>query len=170
MSEKNIESVSLNDAENKDETKTEISESDAKIAELEKSLAELNDKYLRMAAELENTRRRAAIDSEARARVRAISVAEKILPVADAVDAALKHNPDDEGIKSLALALESAFEKIGISKMATVGKPLDPLLHNAIQVVSAPDGVAPNTISEELQAGYMLGDNVLRTAVVVVAK
>lgn len=167
-----IESVSINDVKNTDKetSQPEVSESDAKIAELEKSLAEMNDKYLRMAAELENTRRRAVLDSESRARVRAISVAEKILPVMDAVDAALKHNPDDAGMKSLALALESAFEKIGITKIETIGKPLDPLLHNAIQVVKPSDDIAPNTITEELQAGYMMGDNVLRTAMVVVAK
>ena len=173
MSEKevNIESVSIDDAKNteKTEQKPEISESDAKIAELEKSLAEMNDKYLRMAAELENTRRRAILDSESRARIRAISVAEKILPVADAVDAALKHNPDDMGIQSMALALKSAFESIGISKMETIGKPLDPALHNAIQVVQS-ENAEPNTIVEEMQSGYMMGDNVLRTAMVVVAK
>lgn len=174
MSEKEvkIESVSINDAKNteKEPKQPEVSKADAKIADLEKSLAELNDKYLRVAAELENTRRRAALDSESRARIRAMGVAEKILPVADAVDAALKHTPDDEGIKSMALALKSAFETIGISKMETVGKTLDPTLHNAIQVVDAPEGVAPNTIVEEMQPGYMFGDNVLRTAMVVVAK
>lgn len=167
-----IESVSVSAAENKkaEPAKSEATESDAKIAELEKSLAELNDKYLRMAAELENTRRRAVLDSESRARSRAISVAEKILPVMDAVDAALKHNPDDEGIKSLRLALDSAFEKIGITKIETVGKPLNPTVHNAIQVVTTSDKVEPNTVTEELQAGYMMGDSVLRTAMVVVAK
>lgn len=160
-----VESVSLNDA-NQESTENET----AAVAELTKKLDELNDKYLRMAAELENTRRRAAIDSEARARARAMMVAEKILPVMDAVDAALKHSPDDAGIKSMARALESAFEQIGISKIETVGKPMNPTLHNAIQVAPLTEGVAPNTIVEEMQAGYMFGENVLRTAMVVVAK
>ena len=162
-----IEQVSVDDAE-----KSTVADAatDTRIPELEAALADMNDKYLRAMAELENTRRRGAIDAESRARVRAISVAEKILPVADAVDAALKLAPDDAGIKSLALALESAFEQIGIVKMETVGKLLDPTRHNAIQVVNAPDGVAPNTITEELQAGYMMGDTILRTAMVVVAK
>lgn len=143
---------------------------DSRVAELEGALADMNDKYLRAMAELENTRRRAAIDSESRARTRAMSVAEKILPVMDAVDAALKHAPDDAGIKSLALALKSAFAEIGVVRMDVVGKPLNPVLHNAIQVVDAPENTAPNTIIEELQPGYMFGDNVLRTAMVVVAK
>lgn len=164
-----IESVSIDDAAKSENLESEMSESDAKIADLEKSLADLNDKYLRTAAELENTRRRAILDAESRARTRAMAVAEKILPVMDAVDVALKHNPDDMGIQSMALALKSAFESIGISKMETIGKPLDPALHNAIQVVQS-ENAEPNTIVEEMQSGYMMGDNVLRTAMVVVAK
>ncbi len=95
-----IEQVSVDDAE-----KSTVADAatDTRIPELETALADMNDKYLRAMAELENTRRRAAIDAESRARVRAISVAEKILPVADAVDAALKLAPDDAGIKSLSL-------------------------------------------------------------------
>ena len=166
-----VEQVSLDDATPAPEQPIPEQESgaDARIAELEKSLADVNDKYLRAAAELENTRRRAAIDSESRARARAMSVAEKILPVMDAVYAALKHTPDDEGIKSMARALESAFDSIGITRIESVGKVLNPIQHNAIQVVAAQD-VAPNTVVEELQAGYMFGDSVLRTAMVVVAK
>ena len=166
-----VEQVSLDDAANSPEQPIPEQESvtDTRIAELEKTLADVNDKYLRTAAELENTRRRAAIDSESRARARAMSVAEKILPVIDAVYAALKHTPDDEGIKSMARALESAFDSIGITRIESVGKVLNPIQHNAIQVVDVKD-TAPNTIVEELQAGYMFGDTVLRTAMVVVAK
>ena len=139
------------------------------VEKLQSQLAEMNDKYLRLAAELENTRRRAALDAESRARNRAMGVAEKILPVMDAVDAALKHSPDDEGIKSMARALESAFAQIGIVRIESVGEPLNPMFHNAIQVVDSPDHKT-NTIVEEMQTGYMFGDTVLRTAMVVVAK
>ena len=105
-----VEQVSLADANTPAPDKdTTAPAQDSRVAELDGALADMNDKYLRAMAELENTRRRAAIDSESRARTRAMSVAEKILPVMDAVDAALKHAPDDAGIKSLALALKSAF-------------------------------------------------------------
>ncbi len=141
------------------------------VEKLTAQIAELNDKYLRIAAELENTRRRAAIDADAAARNRAMNIAGKILPVMDAVDAALKHSPDDAGIQSMARALESAFAQIGITKMETLGTVLNPQFHNAIQVIEAPDKNAPaNTIVEEMQSGYMFGDNVLRTAMVVVCK
>ena len=70
----------------------------------------------------------------------------------------------------MAAALRSAFDQIGIVRIESLGKPLNPTLHNAIQVVDAPDGTESNTIVEEMQPGYMFGDNVLRTAMVVVAK
>ncbi len=155
-----IESVSINDApanENID------------VAKLQDDLAQMNDKYLRLAAELENTRRRAALDAESRARNRAMGVAEKILPVMDAVDAALKHSPDDAGIQSMARALESAFAQIGITKIESIGEKLNPMFHNAIQVVESPDAET-NAIVDEMQTGYMFGDTILRTAMVVVAK
>ena len=166
--EAKMETVSVSDvvAETPDNTPID----NAEVAELTEKLAELNDKYLRVAAELENTRRRAALDAESRARTRAMGVAEKILPVMDAVQAALKHAPDDEGIKSMARALDAAFAQIGIVKIESIGEVMNPLFHNAIQVVPVSEGVKPNTIVEELQAGYMFGDTVMRTAMVVVAK
>ena len=131
----------------------------------------MNDKYLRVAAELENTRRRATLDIESVSRNRAMSVAEKILPVMDAVQSALKHSPDDEGIKSMERALQNAFAQIGITKIETIGQPLNPQFHNAIQMVDKPDEkTATNTIIDEMQSGYMFGDTVLRTAMVIVSK
>lgn len=160
-----VESVSIDDATNT--TPTDVATPE--VEKLTTELTELNDKYLRLAAELENTRRRAALDAESRARNRAISVAEKILPVMDAVDAALKHNPDDAGIQSMARALESAFEQIGITRIKSIGETLNPMQHNAIQVIDTPD-TKPNTIVDEMQPGYMYGDTILRTAMVIVAK
>lgn len=162
-----IETVSV------DDTKPEVSEDKQTeiIEQLNSKIAELNDKYLRVAAELENTRRRASLDIESVSRNRAMSVAEKILPVMDAVNAALKHNPDDEGIKTMERALENAFAQIGIVKIETVGEKLNPQFHNAIQMVDKPDEKTPtNTIIEEMQTGYMFGDTVLRPAMVVVSK
>lgn len=184
MEDKNvkIDEVSIddtNDAEeqkNKEEPKTveENTKSESDIEKLNQQITDLNDKYLRIAAELENTRRRAVLDAESSARNRAISVAKKFLPVMDAIEAALKHNPEDEGVKSMALAMENAFTQLGITKIETVGNILNPQYHNAIQVVQIDDSqnkkIESNMIIEEMQAGYMFGDSVLRTAMVVVAK
>ena len=161
-----IETVSVDEApEISSDKQTEI------IEQLNNKIAELNDKYLRVAAELENTRRRASLDIESVSRNRAMSVAEKILPVMDAINAALTHNPDDEGIKTMQRAMENAFAQIGIVKIESVGEMLNPQFHNAIQMVDKPDEKTPtNTIISELQPGYMFGDTVLRTAMVTVSK
>ena len=161
-----IETVSVDDKpEITQDKQTEI------IEQLNSKIAELNDKYLRVAAELENTRRRASLDIESVSRNRAMGVAEKILPVMDAVTAALKHNPDDEGIKTMERALQNAFVQIGIVKIESVGEILNPQFHNAIQMVDKPDDKTPtNTIVDEMQTGYMFGDTVLRPAMVVVSK
>jgi len=163
-----IETVSVEDNQQSEispDKQTEI------IQQLNDKVAELNDKYLRVAAELENTRRRASIDIESVSRNRAMSVAEKILPVMDAVQAALKHSPDDEGIKTMERAMANAFSQIGITKIESVGEILNPQFHNAIQIVDKPDEkTATNTIIEEMQPGYMFGDTVLRTAMVIVSK
>lgn len=161
-----IETVSVDDKpEITTDKQTEI------IEQLNNKIAELNDKYLRVAAELENTRRRASLDIESVSRNRAMGVAEKILPVMDAVQSALKHNPDDEGIKTMERALQNAFAQIGIVKIESVGTVLNPQFHNAIQMVDKPDEkTATNTIIEELQTGYMFGDTVLRPAMVMVSK
>lgn len=160
-----VEEVSIDNAADAVSDNTE----NTAVEKLTAQLADMNDKYLRLAAELENTRRRSALDAESRARNRAMSVAQKILPVMDAVDAALKHAPDDAGIKSMAMALDSAFKEIGIAKIETVGQPLNPMYHNAIQVIESPEYTS-NTVVDEMQSGYVFGDTVLRTAMVVVAK
>jgi molecular chaperone GrpE len=167
-----IETVSIDNATETKTTEQPVQdEKDKTISDLTAKVAELNDKYLRVAAELENTRRRASLDIESVARNRVMSVAEKILPVMDAVEMALKHAPDDEGIKTMERALSNAFAKIGIVKIESVGEILNPQFHNAIQMIDKPEPTTPtNTILEEMQTGYMFGDTVLRTAMVVVSK
>ena len=143
---------------------------DAKIAELQNSITDLTDKYMRVAAELENTRRRAARDAESVARTAGMNIAKKFLPVMDALDEALKQTPDDAGIKSLAMAIESAFAQIGIVKIESVGQTLNPQFHSAISTVPTDATHASGAIFQEMQTGYMYGDVVMRPAMVVVCK
>ena len=138
------------------------------IEALNTKIAELNDKYMRALADAENTRRRAGIDSESAARGRAISIAEKFLPLIDAIVAAASHAPDDEGIKSLSAAANGALTSVGITKIETVGQILNPIFHNVIMLEKS--DAAENTITRELQSGYMFGESVLRPAMVAVAK
>ena len=174
-----VEEVSLDDARPCDDAPANdavTTDTDAPAADcghqvdaLIGQVKELNDKYLRSMAELENTRRRAARDTESAVRNRAMSVVRAFLPVMDAVESALNHNPDDAGIQAMARAMSAAFEQVGVKKIESVGVALNPQLHNAIQVTDAPDA-ASGTIVTEMQPGYMFDDTVLRTAMVVVAK
>jgi molecular chaperone GrpE len=166
-----VDAVSVADAETKGdtgETPTEESQN-PEIEKLNATIAELNDKYLRAVAEIENTRRRAAIDADAAARNRAMSVARHFLPVIDAMAAALKHNPDDAGAAAMSRAIDAACAEIGMIKIESVGQKLNPQFHNAIQMIDVA-GTETNTIVEEMQAGFMFGDTVLRPAMVIVAK
>ena len=176
LNETSIEKVSITDVEPAQD-KENVANENSEVAYLAVQVAEMNDKYLRAVAELENTRRRSALDAESVARNRAMSVAGNFLPVMDAVMAARAHTPDDAGIQSMALAMESAFAKIGITKIESLGQQLNPQFHNAVQVIEAhtPDEPCavrsiPNTVIGELQTGYMFGDIVLRPAMVVVCK
>lgn len=147
-----------------DETKIEKINSE----KLQSEVVELNDKYLRAMAELENTRRRAATDAQSAARIRAISVAEKFLPLIDAINAALDHQPENKDFESLVLTASGALESAGIKKIESVGQLLNPIFHNAVHTEESDE--PSGTITREFQSGYILGDVVLRPAAVIVAK
>lgn len=153
--------TTLNDAAN---------EAEKTISELQTTITDLTDKYMRAVAELENTRKRSQRDAESAARTAGMNIAKKFLPVMDALAQAVKQTPDDAGIKSLAMALDSAFAQIGIVKIDSVGQPLNPQFHSAISTVPADEEHTANTIFQEMQSGYMYGDVVLRPAMVVVCK
>lgn len=163
------------DIENKDiikeEENIESAPEKSEVDSLNEKIADITDKYLRTVAELENTRRRAAIDSESVARNRAMNIVEKFLPLIDAIEAAENHAPDDEGIKTLIKAATNVLSKIGITKIQTVGEKLNPIFHNAISVADKPDeNTITDTVASEMQPGYMFGDTVLRPAMVSVYK
>jgi molecular chaperone GrpE len=144
--------------------------------------AELKDKLLRALAEMENVRRRSEREV-AEARIRGItSFASDILTVADNMARALEapaaelRQSADPGAKSLLAGVElierelmRVLEKHGVRKFEPHGEKFDPNLHQAMYEV--PDPLLPaGTVAQVVQAGYMIGDRVLRPALVVVAK
>jgi molecular chaperone GrpE len=156
----------------------ELQEHD-RVGELEKALEEAQAKALYAAAEVQNVRRRA--DQE---RVQAVAYANTgfardMLAIKDNLDRALSHVPDTarsdealsrfiEGIEATARELDSAFARNGVTRVEAKGLPLDPNRHQAmIEIVSEEE---PGTIVEEMQAGYVLKDRLLRPALVGVAK
>ena len=156
----------------------EVAEHD-RTAELESQLAEAKQQTLYAQAEIQNVRRRAEKDvADARAYA-ATAFSRDILSVADNLSRALSAIPDDlrgddrlkgliTGLEATGRELESVFGRNDIEKIESLGQALDPNLHQAM--LEVPSDAEPGTIVQEMQAGYMLKDRLLRPAMVGVAK
>ncbi|WP_375608971.1 MULTISPECIES: nucleotide exchange factor GrpE [unclassified Bartonella] len=151
------------------------------LASLQNENKELKDQLLRLAADMENLRRRTARDV---ADARAYSIANfarDMLSVSDNLNRALEAIPEgarenDAGLKSLAEGVEMterammvALERHGVQKIHPEGQKFDPHFHQAMFEISNAD-VPDNTVQQVVQAGYIIGERVLRPAIVGVAK
>lgn len=161
------------------EESPELAEHD-RIAELEAQLAEANSKALYAAAELQNTRRRLEQDKVQASTYAAAGFAKDMLAIKDHLDRALAAVSDElradqtaanflAGIEATARELEAVFTRNGVTRIESVGQALDPHKHQAMMEIPSEDAEA-GTIVEEMQAGYMLKDRLLRPALVGVAK
>ncbi len=157
----------------------EVAEHD-RLAELEKALQEANSKALYAAAETQNVRRRLEAEKQQAANYAATQFARDMLAIKDHLERALVAVTDElrsdklassflDGIESTARELESAFARHGITRIKSIGEKLDPHRHQAMMEIPS-DEAEPGTIVEEMQAGYMLKDRLLRPALVGVAK
>lgn len=153
---------------------TDGAAADERIAELEAAVAEANDRALRTLAEFDNYRRRSVREREDAGSRGAADVLRELLDVADNFDRALEHAGDDvpkpflEGMDLVARGLHELLDRKGVARMDAEGRPFDPELHDAL--TRAPvEGVAPNTVLQVVQPGYLLNDRVLRPAKVIVA-
>ncbi len=168
----------------KDKTSNEdeVKKSDNVDLSLEEKLKETEDKLLRSLAEIENQRRRFEKEIKDAFEFGSFNFAKESLSILDNLqrakdaiknDADLKENKDLnkflENIDIIEKDLVSIFEKNNIKKVEALGKKFDPNLHQAMSEIedkSAETGV----VLKEIQAGYMLGDRLLRPALVGVAK
>lgn len=157
----------------------ELQEHD-RVAELEQALAEANQKALYAAAEVQNVRRRLEQEKIQAAAYASTGFARDMLSVKDNLDRALSHVPEGarederlknfiEGIEATARELDAVFARNGITRVEAKGQPLDPNRHQAMIEIPSTDA-EPGTVVEEMQAGYMLKDRLLRPALVGVAK
>ena len=146
--------------------------------------AEWKERAMRMQAEMENLRKRTAIDMENHLKFACSKFAKDLLPVADCLANALEcaqkeadNAPDNAFLKNMITGLQmvqkqlsDALKKQGVEKIDSLGKVFDPNLHQVISQIDVPDTEA-GTIVQEMQTGYTIGgDRVLREAMVVVAK
>ena len=136
-------------------------------------LAAERDRYLRLAAEYDNFRKRSAkeremIYSDARA-----DTITRLLPVYDNLERALKVECADEafykGVEMTMTQLTEVFESLDVVPIQAIGEPFDPNRHNAVMAVEHPE-LDEKTVVEEYQRGFMLGQRVIRFSTVVVVK
>jgi len=145
---------------------------------------EWKERAMRMQAEMENLRKRTAIDMENHLKFACSKFAKDLLPVADCLANALEcakkeadTTPDNTFLNNMITGLEmvqkqlsDALKKQGVEKIESLGKVFDPNLHQVISQIDVPDTEA-GIIVQEMQTGYTIGgDRVLREAMVVVAK
>lgn len=137
-------------------------------------IGELTTHLQRLQAEFDNYRRRAADQQAAIMDIAKQDVILQLLPLIDNIDRALAHVPADlktnpwaQGVAGVAKQAEETFKSVGVTKIQTVGQPFD---HNTMEAVTAEGEGDGEKVSEELQAGYKLGEKVIRPAMVKVKR
>jgi molecular chaperone GrpE len=160
----------------KEDKEKEVEELKKKLEEKEKEAKENYDRLLRVAADLENYKKRAAKEREEWTKFANEDVMKAILPFIDNLERAVNHaeKVTDTGvmIEGVRLTLQQVLQtlnKFGLASFESVGKPFDPAMHQAMIVVES-DQHEPNRVVEEFQKGYLLNDRLLRPATVSVSK
>ncbi len=153
--------------------KNELAEMEKKLDAEKKRADELNDKYLRTAAEYENFRRRSAKERETVYGEAVNDTLTGLLPILDNLQYAAKFTDGDaekfvEGVKLILGKLPETLEKLNIKAFGEPGETFNPEIHNAVMHIDD-DTYGEGEITDVLQCGYMYGDKVLRYAMVRVA-
>jgi molecular chaperone GrpE len=151
----------------------EPDESNQQLKELQQQIAELTDALQRERADAVNLRRRHDEQIASLKNVVKANVIRELLPVIDNFERALKHVPKElegndyiKGVQGVVKQFEKTLADIGVEKIKTAGEPFDPKFHEAVSMEDG-DG-ADEIVSEELQSGYRIGDDVIRHAMVKV--
>ncbi len=140
--------------------------------ELKTQLAAKEDQFLRLAAEYDNFRRRSAKEkTEAYSKAKA-DAALAFLPVYDNLERALKQGSEDEaflkGVEMTMTQLVNVLDSLGIKAIEAEGKPFDPNFHNAVMHIKD-ENLGENVVAQVFQTGFIMGDKVIRFAMVQVA-
>jgi molecular chaperone GrpE len=157
----------------------ELDERDLEIAKLREEAAQLKDRLLRTAADMDNLRKRAEREKAEATLYAATNFARDLLSVSDNMQRALDHKPTDSasdetknlfaGIEMTERELLNIFQRYNIRKVETVGAKFDPNFHQALFEMPTSE-YPPGTVVQEMQSGFAIGDRCLRPAMVGVAK
>lgn len=151
-----------------------LEESTSRARETQERLKETHDRLLRVAAEFDNFKKRAAKEREDLQKFGIERLLKDFLPIADNLERALDHAEEHdlrqviEGVKLVQKLLETTFAKHGVVSFSALGQMFDPNVHEALmqQESDAPSG----TVVSEMSRGYKLNERLVRPAAVVVAR
>ena len=166
-----------NNEEQQEEPLSEVDQLKAQLAEAEAKVAELQDRYLRQAAEFDNYRKRTMKEKAELIKSAAEKVIVAELPIVDDMDRALDNMEKGmdadaciEGFKLIAQKFKNTLVQQGLEKIETEGQDFDTDYHEAIALIPAPTEELKGKILDCVQAGYKLGDKVIRHAKVAVGQ
>ena len=145
----------------------EYNDTASEYADMEEALAEANDKYVRLFAEYDNYRKRTAKEKAETYQNASAKCIEELLPVIDSFERSLEAECADGNFKN---GMQMIFNQISGFLMVIVAlcEEFDPNFHNAFQQLDGTD-YASNHVCQVFQKGYMLGDKLIRPAMVAVA-
>jgi len=150
---------------------------DTDVAELQQQLADAREQVLRSQAEVQNIRRRARIDVENARKFGLEKLVRELLPVVDGLEKAVENFDGSqvavgsvkEGVEMTLSLLLKGLEKHAVEQLDPHGEPFDPVHHEAMTLIEAPE-VEPNSVVSVAQKGYKLNGRLVRPAMVVVSK
>ena len=158
--------------EKKPEEKKSKEKKEEKKPDLKAEMDTLNDKYLRICAEYDNFRKRSQKEKDSLYGDVKAETLKKFLPVYDNIVRALTQSTEDEayrrGVEMIMNQFNVTMEKLGVTEIECLGKKFDPAFHNAVMHVEDEEK-GENEIVEVFQKGFMMGDKVIRFAMVKVA-
>ncbi len=145
---------------------------ETELEKAQKALAAEHDKYLRLAAEYDNFRKRSIKEKDARYADAKADTVGKFLPVYDNLERALANETSDEaykkGVELIMTELKKIMTGLGVEEFGEKGDAFDPNAHNAVMHVENEE-LGENVIAQVFQKGFRIGDKVIRHAVVQVA-
>lgn len=157
----------------KDKFREELETLQEAHKKLQEEFCSMQDQNLRLRAEYDNFRKRSITEKTALYNDAVSDTLNAILPVADNIARALAHNnaaAEDmqKGLEMISTQLAASMEALGVKEIGKPGEIFDPNLHNAVSHIED-DSLGENTIAQVLQKGYVLGERVVRHAMVQVA-
>ena len=155
-----------------EETKSEEPKAEDPKPDPVAEYAALNDKYLRLCAEYDNFRKRSQKEKDRLYADIKAETLKKFLPVYDNLVRALDQSTEDEayrrGVEMIMNQFNTTMEKLGVTEIESLGQKFDPAFHNAVMHVEDAEK-GENEIVEVFQKGFLMGDKVIRFAMVKVA-